>query len=267
MPKLHELLAVEKDRNAVAEKMMGEATKVFEAGTHYHGHVKSWEYSDENRAIENRTEKKPVDETVPKKLEWLGQHLAKALDLRYQIDLTNAEASANLVLDGVIVAEKVPVSYLLMLETRLARLRSVYSVIPTHAPGVDWQPDTDLSKDGDIYKMAAPRIEFLTQKVVEHIVVVPPTEHHPAQVAAVNKDLRVGKTTTTAYTSTVTPAVKAEMLGRIDTLIAAAKRARQRANETKAPKSKIGAALVSYINTGNMPSGTVPASDEEATEV
>lgn len=265
MPKLHELLAVEKDRATVATNMMAEAAKVFAAGTHFHGHVKTWTYQDEGRAFENRTEQKRVDETVPSKLDWVHKHLRRFLDVRYQIDLANSTAVANLVVDGKTVAAGVPVSYLLMLEARLVTLRETYKAIPTHAPGIEWVADREQSDAGDIFKSKNPRVEFITEKKVLHEIIVPATEHHPAQVASHSRDERVGKSETVQFSSTVTPADKADMLARIDALMLASKRARQRANTVEAPKARIGAALLDYIKAGTLTGAA--SSPEDAQEV
>lgn len=250
--KLHELLAVEKDRSGVAKKVMEEAKGVFKAGTHFFGHDKVTSFFEDPQGLLGRTETKIVDETVPSKIDYISNAVRRHLDLMYQIDLSNTETKADLVIAGNVFAQGVPSTFLLTLENKLAELRATYEMIPTHAPGINWQADLDKSTKGDVFK-SGENITFLTQKKVDFAVPVQATEHHPAQVKEVTRDERVGRTIETKYTGTISPAEKSELLGRLDAAIAGTKRARQRANTAPASEKKMARKLLRFINTGTTP--------------
>lgn len=202
--KLHELLAVEKDRSGVANKVMEEAKGVFKAGAHYFGTNKITTFFEDPSGQLGRTEEKIVDDTVPAKLDYVGNAVRRLLDLMYQIDISNTEAKADLVIDGVTYAEGVPTGFLMVLERKLTELRTVYEMIPTQPPGVNWQADAGYRLPG-VFK-SPPIATFLTQKKVDFVVVVNPTEHHPAQVKEVTKDERVARVEETKFTGTVSAA-------------------------------------------------------------
>lgn len=252
MAKLHELLAVEKDRSGVANKVMEEAKGVFKAGTHYFGHTKVTTFFEDPTGQLGRTEVKIVDDTVPGKLDYLSNAMRRLLDLMYQIDISNTEAKADLVIGGVTFAEAVPAGYLMMLERKLTDLRAVYEMVPTHPPGIDWQADP-TQRLPNVAKSVPAVVTFLTQKKIDFAVPVAATEHHPAQVREVTKDERVARVEETKFTGTISAADKSEMLRRLDMVIAGTKRARQRANGAEASTKKIARKLLVFINTGATP--------------
>lgn len=254
MAKLHELLAVEKDRSGVAGKVLEEAKGVFKSGTHYFGHVKTTTFFEDPTGQLGRTEVKIVDDTVPGKLNYLSNALRRLLDLMYQIDVSNTEAKADLIIGGVTFAEAVPSGFLMVLERKLTELRAVYDMVPTHPPGIDWQADAGYRLPG-VAKSVPPVVTFLTQKKIDFVVPhgAQATEHHPAQIKEVTKDERVGRVEETKFTGTISAADKSEMLRRLDMVIAGTKRARQRANGADASTKKIARKLLAFINTGATP--------------
>jgi hypothetical protein len=253
MPKLHEGLAIHKDRSAVVKKVMDEARAVFKAATHFAGFNKRTEYYDEESYKFNGIEEKKVDETVPSKLDYVNEHLRRLLDLDYQIETANREAVADLEIGEQTVANDVPVGFLLTIENKFKEYRAILEMIPTQAPGIKWEVDNDQSSKGDIFKSAREAITYLTKKQPVYTMVAPATDAHPAQIRESHDDVRVAKVSTTNYTSTISPAQKSDMLGRCDEVIQAAKRARQRANDVEISGERIADPLLRYIVHGRMP--------------
>ena len=249
MAKLHEGLAIHKDRVGVVKKVMDEARGVFKGAAHFHGHVKRVEYFDLADERFNVTEEKKVDETVPSKLDYVNGHMRALLDLDYQIEKANQDALGTLTI-GEYTVENVPVGFLLTIENKFKEYRAALEMIPTHAPGLTWVPDTEQSSRGDIFKASNEQIDWLTKKKPVYTTVVAATEHHPAQVKESHDDIRVAKVTTTRWTGTITPARKSDMLARCDAIIQAAKRARQRANDVDIPEERIAQPLLDYIVHG-----------------
>ena len=77
---------------------------------------------------------------------------------------------------------------------------------------------------------------------------VPATPQHPAQVKEWSADKAIGKYTTQTFSGMISPADKALMLSRVDKLLAAFKKARQRANCQETSAMEIGQTIIKYIN-------------------
>ena len=75
------------------------------------------------------------------------------------------------------------------------------------------------------------------------------TKEHPAQVESITTDVAIGKITVNNWSGMLSPAQKSILLGKIDTLIRAVKKARQRANTTEVVKVNIGDKLFDFINS------------------
>ena len=244
--KLHELLAVEGDLGATAKKLIEEAVVTLGKKTdHFMGQVVRIEMLDEERTNENRTDSHEMVTTVADKLNYLISPISRHIDAVLQKDLTNQLATADLVVDGTTLIEAVPATFLLGLEKYLQRLRQVYEEIPTLKPGLKWEKDEMLGSN--IYS-SPEQVSFRTEKVPIHKIIVEPTEHHPAQIDKWTEDRNVGKVIKTETSSTLSPLDKSLILGRIDTLSRAVKKARQRANYMEIVDHKIGKVLFTYIH-------------------
>lgn len=263
MPKLHEGLAIHKDRVGVVRKVFEEAGKVFKTAAHFRGFVKDTSYIDEKDKRFDKHEEKKIDETVPGKLKYINESFSKLLDLDYQMEVANTEAKADLILDGSVIASGVPVNFLLTIENKFREYRDVLDAIPTHQAGVEWIIDTDMSSNGDIYRAKQVPVDYITKKVAVHKVIVPATEHHPAQVAESHDDVRVAEVRTVHYGGTISPAEKSDILGRCDQVIMAAKKARQRANAVALPKKRVAADILTFVVDGNLDVLTTPAAEPD----
>jgi len=173
-------------------------------------------------------------------------HIVRYLDAVLQKERTNQEARSDLVVDGTVIAKDVPATFLLGLETKLKTVRSVYETIPTLQPGIKWERDDTQGKD--VYRRAHPEEKFRTKKNMKNHVVAEATKEHPAQVQVYNEDEKVARIVTDTWCGMVSPAEKSALLGRIDKLIRAVKKARQKANTTEVIKTTIGKELFTYIN-------------------
>lgn len=263
MPKLHEGLAIHKDRLAVVRKVFEETNKVFKNAAHFQGFVKATHYfAADDAAKFDKTEEKKVDETVPGKLSYINEHFTKLLNLDYQMELANQHAASDFIVDGHVVARAVPVNFLLTIENKFREFRDVLDGIPTNAPGIGWEVDTEQSSNREILKGSQTQIDYLTKKMPVYTTIAAATEQHPAQVAASHDDVRVAEVRTTRYTATISPADKSDMLMRCDKIIVAAKRARQRGNNTDLPNTLIAAPILDYITRGGELTG--PAAEDLA---
>lgn len=249
--KLHELLAVESDLDATAKKVMEEAKVTFTKKVdHFIGAHKGLKMFDEQRAQEElaATEHKALVTTVPRKLDYIRKPITRFWDAVLQKDATNQVAYADLVVDGEVLGEGLPATWLLGMEQKLRSLRAVYEAAPTHAPGVEWIPDPDRGED--VFKAAHPETKDKAEKKLRADVIVPATEHHPAQVRDYTENVKVGVFSVDRWCGTITPARKSEYLERIDKLIRAVKKARVRANNVEVKKVRVASKLFDYIHKG-----------------
>lgn len=249
MTKLHEILAVESDLEAVAKKVIAEGLDTFtKRQQHFFARHQSWEMLDEARKNEA-----PADDvhfmetTVGKKLEYVENHLIKYYDTLIRKELANQLATADLIVDGQVIAPALPVTFLLGMEKRLVQVRGLYQAIPTLPPGAEWRPADD--KGVGVYVVANPEVKAKTEKTIKSKVLVPATDNHPAQIEKWFEDKIIGRSTTITWAGLITPAEKSNLLERLDNLIQAMKQARQRANAQVVNKDlAIGRLLFEYVH-------------------
>jgi len=183
---------------------------------------------------------------VPSKLDYSSGHIIRYLDAVLQKESTNQRANADIVVDGVTIATNIPATFLLGLESRLKYIKGMYVSIPTLQPGIKWE--IDLSQSTEVFKRVYPEERFRTKKVRRNHEIAPATDKHPAQVEVYDENINVGKIVTDTWCGMITTAQKSAILGRVDKLIRAVKKARQQANATEVVDITIGKVLVDYIN-------------------
>jgi len=247
MAELHELLAVEPDLAGTYAKILGETKANFtKLKDRYSGSIKRVEFVDES-AMKEADEHKQLDDTVPNKLDYTAEHIIRYLDAVLQKEATNMSATDDIIVDGVKIAENVPATFLLGLEKKLKKIRDeVYATIPTLQPGIKWEKDESMGEH--VYKRVHPEENYRTKKIRKNHVLYEATDHHPAQVEMFTEDERIAKVVTDHWCGMIYPAEKSAILVRIDKLMRAVKKARQRANKTEVIERTIGKEIFDYIN-------------------
>ena len=236
---------VEGDLGGTAKKLIDEAITTFsKRADHFMGQTVRYEHLDEDRAKEDYDDSHEMVTTVSDKLHYLLRPVSDHVDALMKKDLTNTEAFADLVVDGNVVAERLPATFLLGLESYLKRIRAVYNAIPTLKPGIRWEPDVTQN---NVY-IAPEQVSFRSEKEKVHKIIVEATEHHPAQIDMWHEDRKVARIIKTETSGTLTPLTKSKLLGRVDKLIRATKKARQRANRAEIVSRNIGHDLFNYIH-------------------
>jgi len=249
MPQLHEILAVEKSTRGTAVSVTGDSIKTLGKDNLFQGRIKKTTMLDDAQSFQNTIEVQKLESTVDETLDYLIPYLSNAWDVVLQKDLTNQKAIADIVLeDGTVIAEGIPATFLLSLETRLTELReNVYKRLPTLLPGITWVPDEGNEKD-NVFITPSPVVTFKVEKELDFQIVVPPTPQHRAEIKEVQKTVTTGKHELTQTSGMLPPVDKATRISRIDELLTAVKKARTRANETEIIRRKIGEKLFKFIN-------------------
>jgi len=247
MAKLHEILAVEGELEGAYKKILAETAKVFaDRPDLFMGYEKVYNsFLDEAEHDILPAEHHEMTTTVPAKLQYMFLAVVRYFDAVLQKDSANQAAVANIEIDGVVLAENVPATTLLGLETKLKLVRAALTVIPTLQMGMKWEKAADLGVD--IYRQANPEETMRTRKKMKYVTVAEPTDRHPAQVEKEMEEERIGKSTKTNWSGMLTPARKSEILGNLDKVARAVKQARQRANCVEVKNADIGAKLVDAI--------------------
>lgn len=250
MAKIHELIPAESDKVAAANALQAEAINTFaKKQDHFMGQIRDVQMYDERRAAENTREQKEVVETVDSKLAHVWESLAPAIDVTVTKENSNTapDARANVTIGGKIILGDVPATALLAMEKQLAKLRDLYTAIPTLDPSLTWEPDSNAALPGVMRSKYAME-QHKTEKVPEVITLAPPTDKHPAQTQLVTMDKNVGKISTFKFSGNVSPARKAEWLRRITTLHTAVKEARQRANMAEVLPLTVAESIRTFIH-------------------
>lgn len=254
-PQLHEILAVEGDQQSRAQLLLSQTTSTFKNKeilfTGKTRRLIMFAKDEANKVEMDALEAKearnsPVAATIPGNLNYLASLLAQYYNVVYEKEATNQIAKADIVVNGLTLLKDVPVTFLLCMETRLQALRQVIIEAPSLDPAVIWTLDKTYAMP-HVYK--APEVnDTKTSKEIDHKVIVPPSDKHPAQVAAQEVSRNIGRYTDITWSGKISSADKASLLGRLDGLIQGVKKARQRANSTSViPSNDAGAVLMKYV--------------------
>lgn len=246
MAKLHELLAVEGNLKGQADKTRGELAVTFEKKRHLFTEKRVTFTPNTEGAQAVVEEQLDLQTTVRRELSWVCALWAKAIDAGYQVDEANTQARGDVVLeDGTVLLTNVPATALLQSEKRLNELHELIGRVPTLDPAKGFRADADRGKD--IYRARDDSRER-TKKDVRVITGAQATKEHPAQVQYINVDVPTGTIQTQEWSGLVTPAEKADMFERCETLRRAVKQARSRANEQAVNvNGRIGDTLLKFV--------------------
>ncbi len=246
---LHELLAVEGDLKGEKTKIGDEALTVFSKKQNlFQGGIRTLEMFDDARKEEEAAGEERVEivTTVAKKLAYMSKAFVRFWDAKLQKEAANQEARADIMIDGTAFAQNVPVTFLLSMEDQLKQLRKIYDAVPTLQPGVEWQ--LDPQKGGGYWKASHPLVKHKTEKTIQSKIIVPATKEHPAQIREWSEDCPVGKYVQENWSGMVSPAEKSKLLGNVDKILRAIKKARQRANNQEVSKLSMGQQIFDFIH-------------------
>ena len=249
-PHLYELLAVEQEKKANAERARTQLLEVFRSNqAHFTGMRRTFKpfAVDEGQLGGERLEAEThIARTVIEELQGTLGLIGESYDVNLQIDEANTRARADLVVGDEVLATDVPATFLLQLEKRLRQVRILLKEIPTFDPVRIWHPDP--SADRPQVLRADPVVTVRKQRVRKYNVMVEATKEHPAQVDVVEVDEPVGEIRSYDWTGMISPGKKGALLQSIDALIEATKTARARANSTEVdPQRKIAERIFGHL--------------------
>ena len=242
MPKLNQVIAIEKGVKSRVYGRLTELHKQAQKADPYNGFSKTFRKKDEE-GEDYPPERKKVQLIARDVLKEVAQLQTELFDVTATKDMANCEARADVVVDGQVIIPQAPVTYLLFLEKQVTDIRTFVSKMPTLDESEDWNPDPNSHL-------------FRTQKSSTHktrkeqrpIVLYDATEHHPAQTQLITEDVIVGWWETIKHSGAIPVPRKQDILERVDKLLKAIKFAREEeANAADAPEKKVGEAVFGYL--------------------
>jgi len=190
-------------------------------------------------------ERKRVQYTVKTGLADTQEALTSLFDMVATLDVANCEATASVVVDGDVIIEKIPVTYLLFLDKELKDIRTQVAKLPILDPAETWT----WSEEANAYA-TDPHETTKTKKVLKNHIKYEATKEHPAQVETYSEDVIIGTWETVAFSGAIPQAEKNEIIVRVDKLLDAVKSARECANGTVAKKQTVAKSIFKYLFGG-----------------
>ena len=250
MSKLHEVLAVERDRKKKAASILNETLSVFNnKKEHFDGFRKNFVRTDDD-APQLDAESRELVTSVREKLTHTFQSISDSLNLTLSKEETNSKGNAYAELNIGSKTYNLSATSLLALENQLGETFNLLKAIPTLDNTAKWVADDDRD---DVKKLETPEKQYKTQKKSRVIVLYNATPEHPAQVTLQPEDVQIGYWETYKTTGKFTPREKTDILARIETLLESVKTARARANTVAVEDVQIASEVYDYILNGGQP--------------
>lgn len=238
---LHKIIAVEKTVKANTENAFTKAHHLAQKTDLFAGLTKVYEPIVEDDVV-LPGERKLVQARVSDLVDDVQAALIRQFDLTATKDTANGTATADIVVNGTVLAADVPVVTLLWIEKRLVDVKTFISKLPVLDPADTWTFDT-----GNGYYASAPLMTMRQVKEPKFITVHPGTDKIPAQVVRETEDVFKGRWTTTKLSGAIPATRRDTLMAQVNELIEAVKVARQEANSTCVDDVRVGTAIIGYL--------------------
>jgi hypothetical protein len=242
MPKLNQIVAIEKGIKSRVEKSITDLKRALEKTGLFVGFVKTYRpksEGDETYPSEQQKVQMRAEETLAQ----VANQLTELFDISAARDYANMTAKADVVLEsGQILIEGAPVPYLLFLEKQINDIRTIVQAVPVLDDAEHWT----LDQASELYKTAATAVHR-TKKTQKGIVLYDATKEHPAQTQLITDDVVAGYWEVVKHSGGVPTSRKRTLLERIEALSKAVKFAREAANAADAPKQLVGKRVFDYL--------------------
>jgi len=241
MPKLNQIIAVEKGVKSKSYAELTEAHHAVQKAALLSGIARTYQPKDEE-GEQLPPESTRVQVRTEEVLRDIATTLTKLFDVTATKDATNCVAKANVVVDDQTLLTDVPVSYLLFLEKQLADMHTFIRKLPVLDAAESWT----FNESADCWSTEPVRT-IRTKKVPRNHVKADATEKHPAQVEVYYEDIAIGYWTTVKFSGALPAKRVSEILERVEKLQQAVKFAREEANNTEVVARKVGEKVFGYL--------------------
>jgi hypothetical protein len=239
--KIHQILAVETGVRQKTNRELTDAYHRIQRQPLITGIARTYRPKDED-GDQLPSETQLVQVQVERVLPTIADNLARLFDVVATKDASNAEARADVVVDGRTILSLVPVTTLLFLEKQLTDLRTVLNALPRLDPAEHWTFDETTG----VYRSDVAETTK-TKKVPRNHVKAEATDKHAAQVEMYHEDIVVGYWATTKFSGALPASRIATLVDRTDRLLEAVRVAREEANGSEVVDLKIGKDIFDFI--------------------
>lgn len=244
MPQLNQVLAIATGKKTTLHTEITELHHATQKAPLVNGHHKTFVPTEEDgESFPDETHH--VQHRIPEVIRQVNDRLAALLDVTATRDWANCQAKADVVVDGQVFLEQVPVTYLIFLEKELHDQHTFVSKMVELDPGTQWTEDPNSG----LYR-SEPVKTHKTKKLQKPIVLYDATPEHPAQCQLVTEDVVIGHWTTTKFSGAIPRPDKLRYLERITKLEEAVKFARVQANSMEAAEKQVGRKVLDFIFGG-----------------
>lgn len=222
----------------VAVKLDGKKDKLKAANTElykliqkpdlFHGEAKTYApyATDGGKESTIPAENRPVQQSAEDVIKKFAANYNELACLIRTQDEGNTKARADVVMDGQIVEEKVPVTTLMNRIKMWEDFVTFLKTLPTPPTTVIWKKDDNQN----LLVSEAPSVTQKTAKVAKVLTKAPPTDKHPAQVEVYYADLPIGEWTKILYSGAISATTKNKLVEYAQKIHDAYKEARETAN-------------------------------------
>lgn len=197
----------------------------------------------DDRSQQMPPEFKKVQERALDVLKNVKKETSDLIDLVFTQDSGNTQAKADIVVDGVVIKQDVPVTTLMFLLKQMQELLNIVKHVPTPDPSIDWVYD----ENAGLLTSKTDQVTLRTQKVPEVLKKFEPVGQHPGQADIIHVDKPIGEYHKKLFSGALPASQKIQMIERINKLIEALKTARETANLLDIKEQKIADDLFNYV--------------------
>jgi hypothetical protein len=246
MPKLNQIIAIEDGAKKSGYADLTKAHQALQKPDLFSGFVATYACHTEDPTLKQPDQRKVVQQNAPEIVKLAQSGLKEMWNIVATKDVGNCSAKADVVVDGVTLAEQVPVTHLLFLEKQLADIRTFIAKLPVLDPSKEWVYDENKG----MFQTKFHEQRIKTRKVNKALVKIEPGPHSPGQAEIIVVDEQEG-VWTQVDVSTAYPQDKIrQMLDRVSKLSAAVKSAREEANSIDVKKVSIADRLLGFVFEG-----------------
>jgi len=241
--KLNQIIAIEKGVKSRATAELTEMHKASQKSELFTGFSKTYSPKDE-QGEKYPPEQKKVQLQAKSLLRKTSLLMSELWDVTASKDWGNQTAVADLAINGTVLVENVPVTYLLFLEKQLTDIHTFIEKMPVLDENEDWA----LDSNSGLFK-TQPVSTHRTKKLQTPIVKYPATPEHPAQTEMITEDVLVGYWETIKQSGGLSRPTKDLLLGNLDDVRKAVKFAREEANGVEITKMEVGKKIFDFFLT------------------
>lgn len=242
---LAQLLAIEKGVRQDDNRMASDMYKLLQRTAAFQGETRTYRALEEG-GLQQPDARTQIVADANQVLSDFRNVRTRTLDVTVAKDVSNRDAKADIVVDGVTLATGVPAVTLLALEKHADDMVAFIQALPTLDPTEKWTYD----ENAGCYRSDETKTLRTSKEVVPLIIWEPDdpaTSKHGPITDKVTKDVPVGEWTITKFSSALPADRKRKMLDRVRKFREAVKAAREEANRAPVTDVKIGDAIFGWL--------------------